>query len=274
MLIFLIRRLIGLKFSKRIGGILMFEYNDITVFVLERDIYARQAIVSYLGWDRRTRAVGQASTLHEMFSSIASEYPQIPPNVVTLDTGLVSSHEELDVCIRLILDRLAETKVICLAPYPDLTMAAAAAKAGACGYLVRSEVGVALASAICFTYKHHFVVTHDVASKLDGEMREWPAHLDILPERRRHPQLTQRLEQALSLCVIEGLPTEIAAGEMGVSTSTVRSYIKEVYRILEAEDDAFYPTSMSPAERAFVRYSALDNRDYYPHSPSPLRSVA
>jgi DNA-binding NarL/FixJ family response regulator len=252
----------------------MFEYGDITVFVLERDIYARQAIVSYLGWDRRTRVIGQANTPYEMLTLLASDFPQAPPDVVTLDMGLVSSQEGLDGCIRLILSKLAGTRVICLSHYPDPGMAAAAANAGACGYLIRSEVGVALASAICFTCKHRFVATREVASMLAGECNECLVHLDVLPERRRHPQLTQRLEQALSLCVIEGLPTEIAAEEMGVSTSTVRSYIKEVYRILEAEDDSAYPITMSPAERAFVRYSALDDRDYFPRSPSPLRSAA
>jgi hypothetical protein len=40
----------------------------------------------------------------------------------------------------------------------------------------------------------------------------------------------------------------------------VRSYIKEGYRILEAEDDTVYPPEVSPAERAFLRYSALDQR--------------
>ena len=46
---------------------------------------------------------------------------------------------------------------------------------------------------------------------------------------------------------------------MGVSTSTVRSYIKEGYRIMEAHDDTKYPDTMSPAERAFLRYTALEN---------------
>jgi DNA-binding transcriptional MerR regulator len=62
------------------------------------------------------------------------------------------------------------------------------------------------------------------------------------------------------------MPAEIAADEMGVSTSTIRSYIKEGYRILEAEGDEGYPIYMSPAERAFLRLSALDDNDAPPQS--------
>ena len=39
---------------------------DISVFVLERDIFSRHCIASCLGWDRRTHVAGQASTPQEM----------------------------------------------------------------------------------------------------------------------------------------------------------------------------------------------------------------
>ena len=252
----------------------MVDYCDITVFVLERDIYARQAIVSYLSWDRRTRVLGQAGSLYEMFSLITADYPHTNPNVVMLDTGLAAKTEEIDKTIQFILHKIPETRVICLAHTPNAMMAMNALRSGASGYLVRSEVGIALASAVCFAFQHHFVVTRDVAAALTGDLSESSSNLDILPARRKYHGLTQRLEQALSLCVVEGLPAEIAAEEMGVSTSTVRSYIKEVYRILEAEDDAMYPTTASPVERAFMRYSALEDGGHFPDFSSTLKPAA
>jgi hypothetical protein len=53
------------------------------------------------------------------------------------------------------------------------------------------------------------------------------------------------------------MSAELAADEMGISPHTVRSYIKEGYRILEAYDDTIYPPDMSPQERAFMRFTAL-----------------
>ena len=79
--------------------------------------------------------------------------------------------------------------------------------------------------------------------------------------RRQHPELTQRIRRALQLCVVEGMSAELAADEMGLSPHTVRSYIKEGYRILETYDDTVYPPDMSPQERAFMRFTALEDRE-------------
>jgi DNA-binding NarL/FixJ family response regulator len=247
----------------------MVEHVDVTVFVLERDIYACQAIVSYLSWDRRTHVIGHAHDLDEMTSWLHAEEWQVNPDVVIVDTNLGPSETGLDRVIRSIRQHLPASKIICLAHQPDPFLAIAAACAGSCAYLVRSEVGVALASSVYFTLQRPFVVTQDVMLVLADQVTKCPSGAEVLPRRRKHPHLTQRLEQALSLCVIEGLPAEVAAEEMGVSTSTVRSYIKEVYRILEAEDDAPCPPALSPVERAFMRYSALDqpvnNQEYQRH---------
>ena len=72
-----------------------------------------------------------------------------------------------------------------------------------------------------------------------------------------YPEMTDRIRQAIRLCVIEGMPAHLAADEMGISLHTIRGYIKEGYRILEANDHYEYPTDMTPQERAFMRFTAL-----------------
>jgi hypothetical protein len=54
------------------------------------------------------------------------------------------------------------------------------------------------------------------------------------------------------------MPAQLAADEMGISPHTIRSYVKEGYRILEAHDETDYPEEMGPLERAFMRFTALD----------------
>lgn len=255
----------------------MIDQCDVTVFVLERDIYACQAIVSYLSWDRRTHVIGRAHALHEMTSWLDTEDWRAIPDVIIVDTNLGPSETGLDKIVTSIRQRLPSSRIICLAHQPDPFMAIAAARSGSCGYLVRSEVGVALASAVYFTLQHPFVVTQDVMSALTDQVKECPIAIEVLPGRRKYPHLTQRLEQALSLCVIEGLPAEVAAEEMGVSVSTVRSYIKEVYRILEEECESPCLPTVSPAERAFMRYSALDkpiNNQEYASSVESTRRIS
>jgi DNA-binding NarL/FixJ family response regulator len=235
----------------------MFRQDDIRIFTIEHDIYARLAIASYLSWDRRTRLVGHGSEPHHLLDALADDPTLSRLDVVLLDTGVAAGPEGLAALVCLINHHLPEAAVLCLAHTPDVEEVVAAARAGARAYLTREQVGVGLPGAVHFVTFHDFVVTQDIPDILRAGQAPGFS-LTLLPERRSYPRLTDRIEQALWLCVIEGLPAERAADEMGVSISTVRSYIKEGYHILEASDDTVFPPSMSPAERAFLRYTALE----------------
>jgi DNA-binding NarL/FixJ family response regulator len=248
------------------GGAFMSGRHNIRVLVVERDIFARQAITSYLSWDRNTRVVESVATMKEMITALKVSPYESYLDVVILDTTLVADPASLGELVALIGDLSPGTCVICLTHHPDCAAVLSARDAGACAYLVREQVGIGIAPAVRFAIRHEFVVTRDVIPLLADTLGDDLFHVSALPGRRSYPRLTQRIEQALWLCVVEGLPAERAAEEMGVSTSTIRSYIKEGYRILEAADDTTYPTSMSPAERAFLRYSALDMPHTLPES--------
>jgi DNA-binding NarL/FixJ family response regulator len=236
----------------------MIAQRDVLVFIVEQDIYARQAIASYLSWDRRSRVVGRAGTIHEMFAQLQADPIQARLDVVVLDTRLARDADGLASTVELIRHRLPEASVICLAHYLDREQALAAAQAGASAFLTREEVGVGIANAVRFVLNGPFVVTQDVCDLWGLDVGMINPSIRVLPNRRQYPRLTERIEQALWLCVLEGLPAELAAEEMGVSTNTVRSYIKEGYRILETYDETTYPSVMSPVERAFQRYTALE----------------
>jgi DNA-directed RNA polymerase specialized sigma24 family protein len=86
-------------------------------------------------------------------------------------------------------------------------------------------------------------------------------HATALPRQREYPELTDRIRQAIELCVVKGMPAHLAADEMGISLHTIRSYIKEGYRILEAYDETEYPHDMSPQERAFMRITSFSDKE-------------
>ncbi|MGF1507728.1 MAG: hypothetical protein ACFB51_21770 [Anaerolineae bacterium] len=221
------------------------------IYLIERDVYARQALIGFLSWDRRTRVTGTARSVLEMITNLTGDLAHQRLDVVMLDTSLASSEADLIAQIEDVQAMLPQVDVICLGhdPVQEASWITAARDAGARAYLIRERVGAGIANAVRYALECDFVVTNDL-----GDLEA----VDVLPGRRRYPRLTRRIEQALQLCVVEGLPAELAAEEMGVSTSTVRSYVKEGYRILEAHDDTIYPDNMSPVERAFLRYTALD----------------
>jgi ActR/RegA family two-component response regulator len=207
----------------------MIAQRDVLVFIVEQDIYARQAIASYLSWDRRTRVVGRAGTIHEMFAQLQADPIQARLDVVVLDTRLARDAAGLASTVELINHRLPEASVICLAHYPDREQALAAAHAGASAFLTREEVGVGIANAVRFVLNGPFVITQDVCDLWGVEVGVVIPSVRVLPSRRQYPRLTERIEQALWLCVIEG-----------------------------TYDETTYPSVMSPVERAFQRYTALE----------------
>jgi DNA-binding NarL/FixJ family response regulator len=231
---------------------------DVRILVMERDFYARQTIISYLGWDRRTRVVGSADSPFDLLRALHWSEQQ-PPDVILFDVSWAEGDpERLTGWLWALRPFLGQTRVLCLGDRPDRDLVLAAGHAGAVGFLTRDQVGVSVAWAVIRSLEAEFLVTEDVAERLGNVFEGTFFRAEVLPPRREYPALTERLEQAIHLCVLEGLPANLAADEMGLSTSTVRSYIKEGYRILESYDDAVYPNELSPQERAFMRYTALE----------------
>lgn len=236
-------------------------FKSLKVLILDTDYYARQAINSYLAWDRRTRVVHLADTLQSVVQYV-ERVPQIEwPDVVLLDADAAPSPEALARLVKQLEETIPNVMTLVLDRQLDLDTVRAVARANADGYLLRDEVRIQIAWAIVWAKDHDFVVTASVKEALQDEFESRLFRSATVPERRQYPELTQRIRQALQLCVVEGMSAELAADEMGLSPHTVRSYIKEGYRVLEAYDDTIYPSDMSPQERAFMRFTALDDSE-------------
>ncbi|MBN2305047.1 MAG: response regulator transcription factor [Anaerolineae bacterium] len=230
---------------------------NLKVLVLETDFYARQAINSYLAWDRRTRVVHLAETLESVREYMAKSPRTEWPDVVLLDALAADSPEELAKLVRLLEDTIPNVMTLVLDRRLNLDTVRAVEQARANGYLLRDEMRIRIAWAICWAVEHDFVVTKSVKDALEGEFEGRLFRADVIPPRRVFPELTDRVRQALHLCVVEGMSADLAADEMGISAHTVRSYVKEGYRILEAYDDTVFPPDYSPQERAFMRLTML-----------------
>ncbi len=234
---------------------------NLKVLVFDSDFYALQSLNSYLAWDRRTRVVALSSTPAQAFEYLHKTTAAELPDVVVLEAEAFPDAEALRSAILQVRQAVKEVVVICLAHRTDTQRASAAADAGARAYLLRNEVRLQLVGAICFALEHPFVVTHSVQQAAASPFDARIFRAAVLPPEREYPEMSERIRQALWLCVVEGMPAQLAADEMGISPHTIRSYIKEGYRILEAHDDANYPEEMGPLEKAWMRFTALDDEE-------------
>jgi DNA-binding NarL/FixJ family response regulator len=230
---------------------------NLKVLVLETDFYARQAMNSYLAWDRRTRVVYLADSLEAVRYYVSSVPQSEWPDVVLLDAQAAAAPADLARLVKDIEDTIPNVMTLVLDRKLNMDTVRAVEKARANGYLLRNELRIRLASAIIWAQHHDFVVTTGVKDALQAEFEGRLFRAVVVPERREYPDLTPRVRQALDLCVVEGMSAELAADEMGISAHTIRSYVKEGYRILETYDDHQYPPDLSPQEKAYMRITAL-----------------
>lgn len=230
---------------------------NLKVLILDRDFYSRQAVNSYLAWDRRTRVVHKTDSIESVREYMHSVDKSEWPDVVLLDTRAADSTEELAALVLMIEDTIPDVMTLILARDVEMDVIRAVEKSRVNGFLLRNEIRIRIASAICWAQEHDFVVTKGVKEALKDEFDGRLFRAVVVPEVREYPDLTNRVREALNLCVVEGMSAELSADEMGISAHTVRSYVKEGYRILETYDDTIYPSDLSPQERAFMRITAL-----------------
>lgn len=239
---------------------------NLKVLVMDTDFYALHAVNGFLAWDRRTRVTQLSESLQGMWDYISATPLAELPDVVLLESDHLGGPDNLRETIQHLQERIEDVKVICLAQACDPELVEAAAEAGASGYVLKGEVRLQIAWGLVYSMTRDFIVTHGVARGCGSVHNRRVFHASVLPEMRKFPELTDRIRQALRLCVVEGMPAHLAADEMGISLHTIRGYIKEGYRILEAYDETEYPVDMTPQERAFMRFTAFAADDGSAHS--------
>lgn len=224
---------------------------------MDTDFYALQAVNSYLAWDRRTRVTNLSESVAEMWAYIDKTALAELPDIVLLDADHIGGPDALADVIARLLRRIEDVRVLCLAQIADARLVEAAARAGASGFMLKQDVRLQIAWAIVYSLSHDFIVTTGIQKAVKDVFNHRLARARTLPEKREYPELTGRIRQAIKLCVVEGMPAHLAADEMGISLHTIRGYIKEGYRIMEAYDETDYPVDMTPQERAFMRFTAF-----------------
>ncbi len=230
---------------------------NLKVLLFDSDYYALQAINSYLAWDRRTRVTFMTETLEQIWEYIQHTPEAELPDVVVIDADHFGGAAGLRRVVGQLQEHIANVRIICLAQFVDPSLVEVAASMRAHAYLLKQELRLQIAWAIVYSLDHEFVITQGIVKPCQHLFNGRIFRAEVLPEQRQYPEMTDRIRQAIQLCVVEGMPAHLAADEMGISLHTIRGYVKEGYRILESYDETEYPLDMTPQERAFMRFTAL-----------------
>ncbi|MBE0688832.1 MAG: hypothetical protein IH587_01765, partial [Anaerolineae bacterium] len=190
---------------------------NLKVLLLDSDYYALQAINGYLAWDRRTRVNFMTESVDAMWTYLAETTLAELPDIIVFDSDHMGGPEGLESAIKKMRSAVENVMVICLAQFADPALIAAADRTGARAYLLKHEVRLQIAWALVYARDHDFLVTQEIArmAARRDDMSSRIRAATVLPKQREYPHLTDRVRQAIELCVVKGMPAHLAADEMG-----------------------------------------------------------
>jgi DNA-binding NarL/FixJ family response regulator len=185
----------------------------------------RAMLSSYQG---SVQIVGEACEPEGAIALVAD----LEPDLVLLDVRLHGS-SGLDLCSA-ILRRRPECKVVFLTVYDDEQYLYQALRLGASGFLLKRVRGMELVGYLTRIHQGETLVDPALAARVaqsaarlqSGEF--WPgAHLG----------LTQRESEVLAL-IVSGRSNRAIAGQLTLSTETIKTHVRGIYRKLDVSDRA------------------------------------
>jgi len=191
----------------------------IKVSVVEDDAKLRETMARYLGGQSGFKCL---ATYPDAESALA-DIPQNPPDVVLMDINLpgINGIE----CVTRLRATLPNLKIIMLTVFEDSERVFNSLSAGAFGYLVKSNRPAKILQAIRDVYDGGSPMSGHIARMVVRSFENRGSSTD------ETDSLTPR-----ELEVLHGLscgqPYKQIAAELGISLSTVRTYIQRIYEKL------------------------------------------
>jgi DNA-binding NarL/FixJ family response regulator len=208
------------------------QVGTIQVAVVEDDARLRRTFVDVLESSTAFRCVGAFATGAEAVAGI----PAIAPDVVIMDVNLPDTTGVE--CVKTLAPKLPGTQILMVTVYQDPDTTFQALAAGAHGYLVKPVLPERLLEAIREIRAGGVPMSRTIARKVIETFRSREAAEAAGTSAARSPvaspddeSLTPREQQVLEL-LVEGFSYKEISQRLGISTSTVGTYVQRIYEKL------------------------------------------
>jgi DNA-binding NarL/FixJ family response regulator len=197
------------------------------VLVVDDRAIFRAGSKGMLGEYKHISVVGEASDGRQAVAMAKS----LKPDVILMDISM----PEMDgvSATREIMRDTNEVAIVGLSVSDDDDDVSSMLEAGACGYVLKESGPEDLARAIEDAHAGRFPLDKGVARKMVARL--------AAARPRRQLQSAEPLsprEKAVLRLVLQGRPNKGIAAELGVSESTVKSHLREVFRKLQVDSRA------------------------------------
>lgn len=200
----------------------------IRVAVVEDDPRLRRTCADVLASDAGFECAGTFRTGAEAIAGI----PPLEPDVVLMDVNLPDTTGVE--CVRELAPQLPATQILMVTVYQDPDTTFQALAAGAHGYLVKPVLPERLLEAIREVRAGGVPMSRTIARKVIERFRgeePSPTATDRPAAMPHDDDLAPRERQVLEF-LVQGLSYKEIASELGISSSTVGTYVQRIYEKL------------------------------------------
>jgi two-component system, NarL family, response regulator LiaR len=195
----------------------------IRLLVADPDPLARRALTDALRADGEFTVVGQSSTAVETVELTRHYRPAL-----LLLAAALPDVDAIAVCER-VVEASPDTRVVMLATVPDLDLEMRAMRAGASGFVVKSDEIESISRALSVVTAGHAIISPELTAVLVDRLRRTP--VGGSGTRPVKSSLTDREWEVLDM-ICEGATTRDIAESLYLSPETVNSHAKSVLKKL------------------------------------------
>ena len=203
----------------------------IRTIIIEDDPYARDTMALLLRRDWRTQVCGEIGGVASLPELIRNE----KPDLIVFDTEHPQDPHWVEKVTRIVLMAKSGPRILCTATLSDVHVLAQLDQPVFCGYMLKGEIGYALAWAVVQAAQGNWVMTpstRQTAEKLPFH----PLHAMTLDGQRQVPGLTRREAEMARLAILFNLRRANLADDMNIQYSTISEYVNQVYEKLGLHD--------------------------------------
>lgn len=228
------------------------------VTLMDDDFYALKWNTALIMRDPRTTVVDEAETPDELINNLKK---QEKTDVILVDVEYGTEYPPIASLLSSIQKLVPEAVIVCTSQYGEIETIATALQAGVKGFLLKSEIRMAIVPAIMKAALEGIVVTPTIRSKLEEDSSFRYEETFVIPTWKPNPHLTPQIVKSFWLRVFFGMRASLAAEELYLETATVERYINQAYKILtDGWGDEKYLfdvdfTQLSPEDQAFVWFT-------------------
>lgn len=228
------------------------------VILMDDDFYALKWNTALIMRDPRTTVISETETPDELIEQL-NEGERM--HVVVVDVEYGAEHLPLEELLPVINNLAPDAVVVCASQYGELETIHTAIQFGVQGFLLKSEVRMAIVPALIKATLDDLVVSPSIADTLRASPVIGQPELHVFPKWEPNPRLTPQIIKSFWLRVFFGMRASLAAEELYLETATIERYINQAYKVLTdgwADESYLFDvdfTTLSPEDQAFVWFT-------------------